>query len=103
MNTIRKALLLVLLTTTAKVCASEFNSMIPQALDKILEQHFVRHSVKFEIIFNSNAIEALGRFLKLIKEKKSIRLVKVDDGDKRLYQLEHSAILIFDSFKNYQI
>lgn len=78
------------------------NSSIAHAIDNVIEHHFVKNSLRFEIIFNSNGIEELEKALRLIREKKAVELYRINNDDKQIFQLKYSAVLVFDSFKNYQ-
>lgn len=77
-------------------------SLMPQAIYQMLKQHFVKNGVKFEIVFNSNDLVVLEKTLTLIKELKDYRMNKIFSGsDSKTFDLQHSAVFLFDSFRSF--
>lgn len=75
---------------------------MPQAINQVIKEHYVKNSVKFEIIYNSHSLDVVTKTLRSIKELKDYRISKVNDDDTEEFELQHSGIALFDSFKHYQ-
>lgn len=77
-------------------------NLIPQAIHQIIEKHFVRNSISFDFIFNSNDSKLIDKTLTLIKDLKASRVVRVIESETNAYNLDHSGVFIFDKLKSYQ-
>lgn len=96
-----KLIWLCLLVFQIKVCHLK-KSLISHSIAQVIEQHFIRNDLKFEIIFNSNALSAVGETLRLVSQLSALKITKVKPDDDQHFNLAHSAVVIFDSFENYQ-
>lgn len=76
-------------------------SFAPVAIQQFIENHFVKNSIKFEIIYDSKASNILDRTLKLISDLKASRISRVGSVGKKLFTVSHSAVLLFHNFENY--
>lgn len=84
------------------ICCFGERNLIPLAIHQIIEQHFVKNSIPFDFVFNSKDSNLLEETLKLVKDLKAMRVVKAFDNDTNEFNLDHSAVFIFDELKSYQ-
>lgn len=71
------------------------------AIKEYIKDHFVKNSIKFDFIIDSDNVDFLELALKEVKELDLYGIIKIKES-KNLMKLERSAIFILGSFESYQ-
>ena len=72
------------------------NSLVSEAIQQIVREYFLKNSVNFYVLYDSNEVEDLDKTIKLISEEKSFDLIQLN----QTINVKKSAIAILNSLEN---
>lgn len=78
-------------------------SSIPLAIHQIVQKFFETRSATFEIIFNRQDLPILDDVIGRVMNQSSVQLRLFQRGRREYFELNNSAVILFDSFRNYKV
>lgn len=78
-------------------------SSLPSAIHQIVLNYFRKDSVAYEIIFNRRDLSILNDVIERISDQPLVQLRLFRKGNNGYFYLNNSAIILFDSFRNYRM
>ena len=81
------------------LCESR-QSLVPQAIMQLVQNHFGESPVNIEVFYNSDRIKILEQTLKLLSAVKNLKVINTESKNCN-FTLKKNAIFIFDTLENY--
>ena len=72
------------------------NSLVSEAIQQIVKEYFVKNSVNFYVLYDSNEVEDLDKTIKLISEEKSFDLFQLNQN----INVKKTAIVMLNSLES---